>query len=1427
MGSSSRPRRGSRKFGEDVVAVADADADADAGARRQSSRPRKETARYGEGDSGEDRDEEEDYAVGDGDGEESEDVVKKGGRRGRESRDVRRQKEDDAEMARQIAREEGRSTRSRAGREGSVKVRISLKQEKAYAMPGDTRDNTIILSQEPPAPSEDEKPRRLLRSRASVIPESDVDGEDSEYDAKAEADDEEDDDDEIEDAMAEASDDGGEASHDVDFQSARQPRQSRRATRSSRRSGGSRSGGGGERLRKAPARKTRSSKPIVSEIPRTRKRTRTQFLHDDMAGAPGERARKSRNRRREARERGERRARPMFELDDEDVAPVSESSSSSSDSSDGDVREAPPVDYGKTPMALEGDIGRRPSRYAKRRGREAGPERRKAGPAPAGIEPIQVDLNLSWDDVGGLDHHVRALKEMVFLPLLYPEVFDKFKMEPPKGVLFYGPPGTGKTLCARALAASCGAVPQEAEATASAGAAVGKTGLAPAGGAHGIAGGAEKTGGVDGVVTVDAGKRAVDGDVNDSENLVVTTGIEPIGDAVDGAPVDVPEAVAAAKDADAVSALAGLFSSQGDEPAQAAPADEGKVPEVRVQQPVKPAASVPEGVVKTPATSKAETGFVCHLPSAPVDASGSPTGATKPRPRVAFFMRNGADCLSKWVGEAERQLRMTFEAAKKHQPSIIFFDEIDGLAPVRSARQDQIHSSIVSTLLGLMDGLDGRGQVVVIGATNRVDSVDPALRRPGRFDRELIFTLPNGVARRKILDIHTSHWKPEPPQTAVLDAVASKTVGYCGADLRALCSESALRALRRRYPQIYKSSEKLLIDVDQVQVRTRDFVAAMQQIVPASHRSARTHARPIPARLSAVLESPLSLCVKAIKQLFPQGITPEFKAVAAGLKGDGLVEAVADDVDDLDSCWSSDGEADGLDVDISRAGKQRAVHGRRSMDRPVLRPRLLLCGPDGFGQDQIGPALLHYLEGCPVHAIDLPSLFADGGSRSPEESLVTTVREACRAVPSILYLPHLGVWWEAAHDVLRKTLSIVLRDIPAELPLFILATAGEEESDLPAEVRNLFSNCVEVDYPSKKARAALFEPLCREAEECPKLTDAIVKRRRAKRRAEVLPKAPPPPPKPVTPSERKNLEAEDDRFIRALRMEMRDFVEKLRTDRRFADFRDPIDPTAVPDYYEVIKDPVWISQISVNVDQGVYPTVLAMVKDFDQLVANVIAYNPPQSEEGAALLRRAHMLVDLVHTWVDKLHPELVERCNAIVLARLQKLRLESPDAAAGAAAAATLPATSLPGSNAAAASEAQQVIAVRRGGGDGDIEMGESDEGGEANGPISGPSESCKANGVNDSKQGSTDAESALLEVEGTEVVEEEEFIPAKEIDVWKLNKAWLSITDQRNIDDIDTILNQCSSALYDCRRSRDRCSVVKKLFSLLIERKREEDGF
>ncbi|OBZ65485.1 Tat-binding 7 [Grifola frondosa] len=238
----------------------------------------------------------------------------------------------------------------------------------------------------------------------------------------------------------------------------------------------------------------------------------------------------------------------------------------------------------------------------------------------ADADPLGVNQNVTFDEVGGLDDHINSLKEMTLLPLLYPEVFQRLNLTPPRGVLFHGPPGTGKTLLARALAANC--------------------------------------------------------------------------------------------------------------------RSNGK--------------------------------------------------------SISFFMRKGADCLSKWVGEAERQLRLLFEEARNQQPSIIFFDEIDGLAPVRSSKQDQIHASIVSTLLALMDGMDGRGQVVVIGATNRPDAIDPALRRPGRFDREFFFPLPSLSARERILQIMTRNWAGWEAEKGEANAkgLAKLTKGYGGADLRVLCVEA-------------------------------------------------------------------------------------------------------------------------------------------------------------------------------------------------------------------------------------------------------------------------------------------------------------------------------------------------------------------------------------------------------------------------------------------------------------------------------------------------------------------------------------------------------------------------------------------------------------------------------------------------------------
>ncbi|KAK5126726.1 hypothetical protein LTR85_009660 [Meristemomyces frigidus] len=499
--------------------------------------------------------------------------------------------------------------------------------------------------------------------------------------------------------------------------------------------------------------------------------------------------------------------------------------------------------------------------------------------ALADADPLGVDPTVSFEGVGGLDDHIDRLKEMVQLPLLYPEVFQRFHVTPPRGVLFHGPPGTGKTLLARALASS--------------------------------------------------------------------------------------------------------VSSHGQ--------------------------------------------------------------------KVTFYMRKGADALSKWVGEAEKQLRLLFEEARKNQPSIIFFDEIDGLAPVRSSKQEQIHASIVATLLALMDGMDGRGQVIVIGATNRPDSVDPALRRPGRFDREFYFPLPDQKARRAIIDIHTKGWDP-PLQPPFKDSLAEITRGYGGADLRALCTEAALNAVQGTYPQIYASNQRLVIDPSTIKILAKDFMISVNKIVPSSERSAASGAAPLKKDVEPLLRKPLAQVASRIDEAIPQ----KRKATA-------LEEAMYDDRDD-------------------EQGFERETMARQFESARIFRPRLLIRGSPGMGQQYLGAALLSKFEGLHVQSFDMATLMKDS-TRSPEAAIVQLFEEVKRHKPSVIYLPNVDIWYTTLSESAIRTFTGLLRGLPPTDPVLVLGIMDREidkkdETD-KRMLQDLFGysakNLYSLARPDEPARLEYFD----------------------------------------------------------------------------------------------------------------------------------------------------------------------------------------------------------------------------------------------------------------------------------------------------------------------------------------------------------------
>ncbi|GMR48802.1 hypothetical protein PMAYCL1PPCAC_18997, partial [Pristionchus mayeri] len=663
---------------------------------------------------------------------------------------------------------------------------------------------------------------------------------------------------------------------------------------------------------------------------------------------------------------------------------------------------------------------------------------RQAGASCSDIDPMSIDNTVLFDQVGGLDGHLQTLKEVVLFPMMYPEIFDRFKINPPKGCIFYGPPGTGKTLVARALANECA------------------------------------------------------------------------------------------------------------------------------------------------------------------------KGAKK----VAFFMRKGADCLSKWVGESERQLRLLFDQAYAMRPSIIFFDEIDGLAPVRSSRQDQIHASIVSTLLALMDGLDARGEVIVIGATNRLDTIDPALRRPGRFDRELKFSLPDASARKDILEIHTKEWGGCKPAPEVIEWLADGSSGYCGADLKFLCTEAVLIALRERYPHIYMSSERLVLDPNQVVIEQRHLQDAMRRITPASRRDLSIPCRPMEPRTSLILRGTLE---RLMNTRIPAGYRQSSGASQNGI-GSSQLEKV---VKALESA-------------------------------PVVPAvRLLLTGSSlrsDTGQSSfLLPALLSKLDHLPIFSLAVGKLFADG---RPEETLAQTMQSALRAAattPAILLLPNIDQWYAVVPPSVSHMLATALENLTGFTSLLLLATCEgtlEEAGGTTPPLKGLFRmvNAFEVPLPSEEERRAYMEYITKPALVPPKKFD---------------PSAYPAPPvatnAEVAPRKLSDREITELKKVyegqeREFRIFLRDILARLMRDRRFHIFNNPVDIEDAQDYYEIIRRPMCMSDMMAKIDRRDYVDPQQFVDDINLIMSNALEYNPPDTE-GRVIRHNAVALRDMCDALLDmELDEKFVEK---------------------------------------------------------------------------------------------------------------------------------------------------------------------------------------
>lgn len=200
-----------------------------------------------------------------------------------------------------------------------------------------------------------------------------------------------------------------------------------------------------------------------------------------------------------------------------------------------------------------------------------------------------------------------------------------------------------------------------------------------------------------------------------------------------------------------------------------------------------------------------------------------------------FISISGPEIMSKFYGESEARLREIFKEAREKAPSIVFVDEIDSIAPKREEVTGEVERRVVSQMLSLMDGLEARGKVIIIAATNRPNAIDPALRRPGRFDREIEIKVPDKKGRKDILAIHTRNM---PLSDEVdLQQVAAISHGYVGADLEYLCKEAAMKCLRRLLPELNLEDEKIPPEtLDKLIVNSEDFQKALMEVTPSGMR---------------------------------------------------------------------------------------------------------------------------------------------------------------------------------------------------------------------------------------------------------------------------------------------------------------------------------------------------------------------------------------------------------------------------------------------------------------------------------------------------------------------------------------------------------------------------------------------------------------
>src|SRR5260221_780779 len=393
---------------------------------------------------------------------------------------------------------------------------------------------------------------------------------------------------------------------------------------------------------------------------------------------------------------------------------------------------------------------------------------------------------------------------------------------------------------------------------------------------------------------------------------------------------------------------------------------------------------------------------------------------------AAFFIINGPEIINKFYGESESRLRSVFQEAQRRAPSIIFIDELDALAPKRAETGGEVERRIVGQLLALMDGMASRGQVVLIGATNQPNALDPALRRPGRFDREISLRVPDVRGRTEILRIHSK----DAALSNDIDfaRLAQLTPGFVGADLEALCREAAMNALRRVLPHIdYQRGYIPYETLVNLNITMADFQAALREIEPSSTREVYVE----------------------------------------------VSETTWDDIGGLEKTKNT------LTEGVEWPLRFPEIYANAKVEAPR---GVLLAGPPGSGKTLIARALANQCEANFI-SIKGPELLSKWVGES-EKGVREVFRRAKQAAPCIVFFDELDalaprrsgadIDGQVGNRVIAQLLT-EMDGIEGRAGVIVLAATNRLELIDPALLRpGRFDMVVELEYPDENARRAIF-----------------------------------------------------------------------------------------------------------------------------------------------------------------------------------------------------------------------------------------------------------------------------------------------------------------------------------------------------------------